>query len=58
LRDSQGKGLLLHKQYDYWQVLAISGGQSIDFVGEWDGEILTPISFLYGSTYHLIERMG
>ncbi|MEE4377456.1 MAG: SWIM zinc finger family protein [Candidatus Competibacteraceae bacterium] len=45
VRDAAGQQLLLHPQFrDYWQLLAISGGQPLTVFGEWDGRYLRPLS--------------
>jgi len=42
IRDSGGATLPLAKG-DHWQLLALSGGAPVNFVGEWDGEALLPL---------------
>jgi hypothetical protein len=56
IRDSQGQGLPLRANEGFWQLLAISGGHTLDFAGEWDGEFLTPLGFLSEGQYHIAER--
>ena len=51
--DQQQQAIPLQKQ-DHWSLLALSGGHPVDFVGEWNGEMLTPLGVLVDHTYHLL----
>jgi hypothetical protein len=53
IRDSGGAVLPLARG-DHWKLLALSGGASVDFAGEWDGEALLPLGVMAGGTYHLL----
>jgi SWIM zinc finger len=53
VRDSSGAALPLTKG-EHWRLLAISGGQAVDFAGEWDGEALYPLGMLVDSKYYLL----
>jgi hypothetical protein len=50
-RDSYGLPLV---QGEHWHLLALSGGHTLDFVGEWDGEMLRPLGVLSNNTYYLL----
>src|SRR6266581_800830 len=50
--DSGGATLPLAKG-DHWQLLALSGGAPVNFVGEWDGEALLPLGVMVNGRYHL-----
>jgi hypothetical protein len=51
--DQQQQAIPLQKQ-DHWSLLALSGGNPVDFVGEWNGEVLYPLGVLVDHTYHLL----
>src|SRR5258706_2446575 len=53
VRDKTGAVLPLSKG-DHWQLLALSGGLPVDFVGEWNGETLFPLGVLVENTYYLL----
>jgi hypothetical protein len=55
VRDSQGDALPLAKG-EYWQMLALSGGYSIDLAAEWNGETLHPIGMMAHGAYFLQGR--
>lgn len=55
IRDEHGNGLPL-RAGNYWEPLALSGGQALDFAGEWNGETLIPLGFLLDGIYHIAER--
>jgi len=44
-RDASGAGLPLDGS-DHWRLLALSGGQPVDLIGEWDGEALLPLGMI------------
>ena len=51
IRDQNGNALPLIRG-DHWQLLAYSGGWSVDFAGQWDGEAVTPLCVLAEGIYH------
>jgi hypothetical protein len=51
IRDTNGQGLPLAKG-ELWQLLAFSGGGPIDFAGEWNGEMVSPLGILVEGQYH------
>ncbi len=51
IRDKSGHALPLTRG-EHWQFLALSGGLSVDFAGEWDGEAVKPLCVLAESTYY------
>ncbi len=51
--DQQQQAMPLQNR-DHWSLLALSGGHSVDFVGEWNGETLRPLGVLVDYTYHLL----
>lgn len=51
VRDEEGMALPLASG-DYWLLLALSGGRSVDLAGEWDGETLRPLGTLSDGIYH------
>lgn len=53
IRDSNEQVLPL-KSGPHWKMLTISGGQPVDFVGEWNGETLLPFGIFSEGAYHLI----
>jgi hypothetical protein len=52
-RDREGAALPLAAG-EHWKLLAVSGGQPVDFAAEWDGERLHPLGARVGATYHLL----
>jgi uncharacterized Zn finger protein len=51
IRDQNGHALpLIHG--DHWQLFAFSGGWPVDFAGQWDGEVISPLCVLAEGTYH------
>lgn len=45
LAEAHGKGLILDHRFDrLWQLIALSGGFSLEVFGEWDGESFLPLS--------------
>lgn len=49
LVDAQNKRIKVeHKSGDYWKILALSGGQTLAFFGEWDGRCFRPLSAISG----------
>jgi hypothetical protein len=55
--DQSGSALPLRKAGP-WLLLALSGGESVDFVGEWDGETVLPLAVTVDGTYHLLWRLS
>ena len=55
IRDSLGAALPLRKAGP-WLLLALSGGNPIDFVGEWDGETVLPLAAAVGGAYYPLWR--
>jgi len=55
--DSTGHRLPLPPKYPAaWHLLAVSGGEAFDVVGEWDGEFFSPLAVVNGAaTYALAE---
>lgn len=51
IRDQNGNALPLIRG-DHWQLLAYSGGWPVDFAGQWDGEVVTPLCVLAEGIYH------
>ncbi len=51
VRDRNGHALPLTRG-EHWQLLAFSGGYSVDFGGEWDGEAITPLAVMAEDVYH------
>lgn len=51
IRDKSGQALPLAKG-EYWLFLALSGGQPVDFVGEWNGETVSPLGTLVEGHYY------
>jgi hypothetical protein len=49
-RDSSGVGLPLEGS-DHWRLLALSGGNPVDLIGEWDGETLLPLGMIAEGIY-------
>ena len=54
VRDQSGQALPLVRG-EYWQLLAHSGGQAIDFAAEWNGTALLPLGFLAEQQYHPLK---
>ena len=57
VRDGAGAGLPLARG-DHWQLLALSGGRPVDLAGEWDGEVLLPLSVVADDAFHLLREDG
>jgi hypothetical protein len=58
LVDAEG-GALPFAGGDPWTLLALSGGHPLDVIGEWSGELLTPLAAVVGGAYHrLAPRSG
>jgi hypothetical protein len=55
--DQQQQAMPLQRQ-DHWLLLALSGGHPVDFVGEWNGEVLVPLAVLVDGAYHLLGQEG
>jgi hypothetical protein len=55
--DQTGAALPLRKAGP-WLLLALSGGETVGFVGEWDGETVLPLAATAGGTYHLLWRLS
>ncbi len=53
IRDSSGQALRLVNG-EHWHLLARSGGMPVDFAGEWDGEVLTPLGILVDGKYYTV----
>jgi hypothetical protein len=53
IRDQQGAILPLSTG-EHWNILALTGGYAIDFVGAWNGNALRPLGMLVAHTYHLL----
>lgn len=51
MRDRNGHALPLTRG-EHWRLLAFSGGYPLDFAGEWDGEVITPLGVIAEGTYH------
>lgn len=51
VRDAAGLALPLDGG-QHWRLLALSGGNPIDFVGEWHGAALLPLSCSVGGTFY------
>ncbi len=49
-RDGSGAGLPLEGS-DHWRLLALSGGNPVDLMGEWDGETLLPLGMIAEGIY-------
>jgi hypothetical protein len=49
-RDETGAGLPLEGS-DHWRLLALSGGNLVDLIGEWDGETLLPLGMIAEGIY-------
>jgi hypothetical protein len=49
-RDESGAGLPLDGS-DHWRLLALSGGNPVDLIGEWDGETLLPLGMIAEGIY-------
>ena len=49
-RDDSGAGLPLEGS-DHWRLLALSGGNPVDLIGEWDGETLLPLGMIAEGIY-------
>jgi hypothetical protein len=49
-RDESGAGLPLEGS-DHWRLLALSGGNPVDLIGEWDGETLLPLGMIAEGIY-------
>ncbi|HEY7020862.1 MAG TPA: SWIM zinc finger family protein [Ktedonobacterales bacterium] len=49
-RDETGVGLPLEGS-DHWRLLALSGGNPVDLIGEWDGETLLPLGMIAEGIY-------
>jgi hypothetical protein len=49
-RDKSGVGLPLEGS-DHWRLLALSGGNPVDLIGEWDGETLLPLGMIAEGIY-------
>jgi hypothetical protein len=50
IRDGDGMALRL-KAGTHWKLLALSGGRPVDFVGEWDGEMVLPLGVVADGAY-------
>jgi hypothetical protein len=59
LVDAAGAALSLPAQFaEGWHLLAASGGEPVDLFGEWDGDVLRPLTVAAGgATYTLGGRM-
>jgi hypothetical protein len=55
IRDRTGAALPLHTDSP-WLLLALSGGDPLDFAGEWDGETVRPLGAAIGGRYHTLWR--
>ncbi len=55
IRDQHGEALPLVAG-DHWRLLALSGGRSLDFAGEWDGRALMPLGVLVDQRYYDVKR--
>ncbi len=45
VRDSDGRALSIARRFERgWELLALSGGKPLDLFGEWDGDVLLPLS--------------
>ncbi len=51
IRDQNGHALPL-AHGDHWQFLTYSGGWPVDFAGQWNGEVISPLCVLAEGTYH------
>jgi hypothetical protein len=49
-RDQSGAGLPLEGS-DHWRLLALSGGNPVDLIGEWEGETLLPLGMIAEGIY-------
>jgi len=54
--DHTGAALPLRKAGP-WLLLALSGGEPLDFIGEWDGETVLPLAATVDGSYHLLWRL-
>ena len=52
VRDSEGDALPLRMQ-DHFRLLSATGGHPFQMMGEWNGEVLTPMSFLLEGEYQV-----
>ena len=50
IRDQSSMALPLEGS-DHWRLLALSGGNPVDLIGEWDGESLLPLGMIAGGIY-------
>jgi hypothetical protein len=50
IRDQSGMALPLEGS-DNWRLLALSGGNPVDLIGEWDGETLLPLGMIAEGIY-------
>src|SRR5581483_979140 len=39
---------------EHWKLMALAGGNPVDFVGEWDGEALLPLAILADHKYYAL----
>nr|BBH95941.1 hypothetical protein KTA_41400 [Thermogemmatispora argillosa] len=54
LRDQDGQALPLSRG-QHWQLLALSGGHPLTFIGEWDGDELFPLAVISpGTGFHAL----
>lgn len=57
LQDEAGEGLPLDSRFDQgWQMLALSGGHPISVLGEWDGQVLLPLSIWDSTQFVTLGR--
>ena len=57
IRDQNGAALPLRGS-GHWRLLAVSGGQPVDFAGEWDGETVLPLGMTAEGVYHPLWRVS
>jgi hypothetical protein len=57
IRDQSGAGLPLAGS-DHWRLLALSGGNPVDVIGEWDGETLLPLGMIAEGIYTPLWRVN
>ncbi len=52
IRDQEGNALPLRMQ-DHYRLLSATGGHSFQIMGEWNGDVLMPLSFLFKGQFQV-----